>query len=72
MPCVYLMLVLVGFIAGYVYAGAIRWARSARPAIELPRARMRRSRYQRVIHSLDARDRATWPMRERMPGEPPC
>ena len=68
---VYLMLVAVGFVAGHVHAAAMRWARAPRSTIELPRAHVRRTRYDRVIHSLDARDRATWPMRERMPGDAP-
>lgn len=69
---VYLMLVTVGFVAGHIHAAAMRWTRRPRPTIMLPRAAARRTRYQRAIHSLDVRDRATWPMRERMPGEPPC
>jgi hypothetical protein len=68
----YLMLVVVGYASGRIHGAAIRWARAPRPTLELPRASARRTRYERVLHSLDARDHATWPMPERIPGEPSC
>lgn len=68
---VYLMLWAVGFACGSLYISAIRWAKRPRSTLELPRATARRTRYQRVLHGLDARDYATWPG-PRMPGEPPC
>lgn len=71
MLTVCLMFGLVCYVAGRVHSAALRWARAPRPALELPRATARRTRYQRVLHGLDARDRATWPMVERMPGDAP-
>jgi hypothetical protein len=68
---VYLMLVAVGYTAGRIHGAAIHWALYSTPRLELPRAKARRTRYQRVLHSLDACDYATWPG-PRLPGEPPC
>lgn len=60
-----LILLAVGYVVGRMHSTCLRWAalRRARESglvIELPRATTRRTRYDRVLHSLDARDRATW------------